>query len=119
MLTFPLLQSRAVCQYPVRIVYGTGVEVLRFVDGSQQRFLRQGKQTRRWQIRLDLLTDLETVALEDFFDSQLGSYSKFAFPDPQSGHLVPNCCLGNSVFTRNLIGGNSNSTALWVIETYG
>jgi phage-related protein len=119
MATFPALSSGAVAQYPVSVVYGQSVQVIRFLDGSDQRFLNQGRQYRRWQIRLDLLNESEMNQLEAFFLAQQGEYSVFDFPDPLSNQTVPNCRLGTAEITCDFVGIDRGSSTLWVIETNG
>ncbi len=115
---FPTLNSGAVCQFPTVFGSSVSVQILRFLDGSDQRFpLRTGVQ-RRWQIRLDLLTNSEGSKIEQFFVSQAGIFASFDFPDPISGALVPNCRFGNPVLERELTGLNTEALSLWVIETH-
>jgi hypothetical protein len=106
-------------QYPASVEFGQSVQVMRFLDGSGQRFLSQGRQYRRWQIRLDLLNDSEMNQLEAFFLAQGGEYSLFNFPDPFSGQNVLNCRLGAAGIASAFAGVDNGSTTLWVIETNG
>jgi phage-related protein len=119
MATFPVLSSGAVAQYPASVEFSQSVQVLRFLDGSDQRYLNQGRQYRRWQIRLDLLNDSEMNQLEAFFLAQSGEYSPFVFPDPFSGQNVQNCRLGTSGIESDFVGADNGSSTLWVIETNG
>lgn len=118
-MTFPLLNSGAVTQYPASQTTGQAVQVIRFVDGSDQRYLMQGITLRQWQIRLTLLTDDEIQQLEAFFAAQEGDYVSFVFPDPISGNSVPNCRFGNSTLLTEYAGVNASSSSFWVIETNG
>ena len=119
MATFPTLSSGAVMQYPASVEFGQSVQVMRFLDGSDQRFLNQGRQYRRWQIRLELLNESEMNQLESFFLMQSGEYSLFDFPDPFSSQNVPNCRLGTAEITSDFVGVDNCSSTLWVIETNG
>lgn len=119
MASFPLLTSGAVTQYPAVFTTGQTVNVIRFLDGSDQRYLGQGRSFRQWQIRLDLLNDSEIAQLESFFDSQQGDYAEFVFPDPISGANVPNCRLASPAFASAYTGVDIGSAALVVIETNG
>jgi hypothetical protein len=119
MATFPVLMSGAVTQYPTRILISQEVRTLSFLDGSDQRFLNQGRQYRRWQIHLERLNDSEIRKIESFFELQHGEYSVFQFPDPISNQLVPNCRLATSGISADFIGVDKTSTNLWVIETNG
>lgn len=117
--TFPLLSSGAVTQYPLPQNCGQGANVIRFLDGSDQRHLLQGRTFRQWQIQLTLLTDLELQQLEAFFEQQQGNYQSFVFPDPISGTNVPSCRFGGSTLQSEYAGVNSSSASFWIIETNG
>lgn len=119
MATFPLLSSGAVTQYPAPLATGQGAQVIRFIDGSDQRYLTQSKMLRQWQIRLDLLNETEIQQIEAFFVSQSGDYSPFTFPDPFSGASVTNCRLGAPALVSEYLGVGMSSTSFWVIETNG
>ena len=43
MSTFPLLKSGAVSQYPTTVTQAQPVQVIRFVDGTDQRFSLAGQ----------------------------------------------------------------------------
>lgn len=119
MATFPSLSSGAIAQYPLIFGVSQGTSVIRFIDGSDQRFLIQGKQLRSWQIRVELLSDTEMEQLETFFDSQQGAYSTFTFPDPISGTDVPNCRIGSAELTTVYAAAGAGSASIWVVETNG
>jgi len=119
MATFPTLSTGAVAQYPLGMNTSQGTQVIRFLDGSDQRYLTQSRALRQWEIRLDLLNEEEIQQLEAFFISQQGDYSAFVFPDPYSGADVPNCRFGSSGFISEYLGVNVSSTSFWVIETNG
>jgi Conserved hypothetical protein 2217 (DUF2460) len=119
MAEFPILSSGAVVQYPAVIASGQAVQVIRFLDGSDQRYVVQPKSLRQWQIRLDLLNEDEIQQLEAFFIAQSGDYSPFDFPDPFSGTAVPNCRLAAPGFVSEYVGVDVSSTSFWVIEANG
>ena len=117
--TFPLLNSGAVAQYPTAVVTGQNVQAIRFLDGSDQRYLQQGRQLRSWQIKLTLLNEEEIARLEAFFVAQQGDYAPFSFPDPFSGAVVTNCRLGAPGMESTYVGVDTGEMTLWVIETNG
>ena len=119
MATFPSLSSGAVTQYPTTITSGRGVQVIRFLDGSDQRYLSRGKALRQWKIRFDQLNETETAALEAFFVAQQGDFSSFIFPDPISGTNVPNCRFAASGLMSEYAGIDTSSAELVVVETNG
>jgi hypothetical protein len=117
MATFPTLSSGAITQHPIPLTTGQAAQVIRFLDGSDQRYLAQGKMLRSWQIQLNLLNEMEIQLIEAFFTSQRGEYSPFTFPDPFTASDVPNCRLGVAALVSEYIGVDATSTSFWVIET--
>lgn len=118
MAKFPILSSGAVTQYPTPLTTGQAAQVIRFLDGSDQRYLAQGKMLRSWEIRLNLLSEMEMQLIEAFFTSQQGDYSPFIFPDPLTRSNVPNCRLGAAGLISEYVGVDANSTSFWVLETH-
>src|SRR5581483_10518443 len=91
MTMFPVLKTSAVAQYPFSSGTSFSTEVLRFVDGSEQRYSNYGQPVRRWAIHLDLLDEGELSAMRQFFRSQAGMVGRFAFIDPVTGTQYGNC----------------------------
>jgi hypothetical protein len=118
MNTFPELRTSAVAQYPLssRTTYVT--EVLRFTDGSEQRYSNCGQPVRRWVIRLDRLDEGELGAVRLFFRSQAGISGRFAFTDPVSGVEYPNCSFAQQSMTGELRDVGQATTAL-ILRTNG
>ncbi len=119
MANFPLLSTGAVTQYPLIVTTGQSSQVIRFLDGTDQRYLMHGRMLRQWQIRLELLNESEIQALEAFFAAQLGGYSTFIFPDPCSGAEVPNCRFAEDALVSGYEAADISGTSFWVIETNG
>ncbi len=119
MAIFPTLSTGAVTQYPAVFADSQSVQVIRFSDSADQRFLMQGRTFRRWQIRLDLLNEEELAEIEGFFAAQQGDYGAFLFPDPVSGANVANCRLASPGFTSAYVGVDAGSISLVVMETNG
>ncbi|MFL6352383.1 MAG: DUF2460 domain-containing protein [Bryobacteraceae bacterium] len=117
MATFPVLSSGAITQYPSPITIGQAAQVIRFLDGSDQRYLAQGTPLRSWEIRLDMLNEAEIQKVEEFFTLQRGDYSPFVFPDPFTGGDVQNCRLGAAALVSDFLGVDTSSTSFWVLET--
>jgi len=116
---FPLLSTGAVTQYPLIVTAGQSSQVIRFLDGTDQRYRMQGRMLRQWQIRLDLLNESEIQGLEAFFAAHLGGYSTFVFPDPYSGSDVSNCRFAEDAFVSGYEAADISETSFWVIETNG
>jgi hypothetical protein len=119
MASFPLLSSGAVTQYPAALASTQGAQVIRFLDGTDQRYLTQGRPFRQWQIRLNLLNENEIQQIEAFFANESGDYSRFVFPDPFSGTNVPNCRIALPALVSDYLGVDVGSTSFWVIENNG
>ena len=119
MAQFPSLNTGAVAQYPLTANTGQGAQVIRFIDGTDQRYQSQARMLRSWRIRLDLLNEDETSQLETFFIAQQGDYSTFVFPDPISGTPIPNCRFASAGLATEYAGIDAASIDFWVIETNG
>lgn len=93
MTSFPRLRSGAIAQYPATKELRRRTQVLRFLDGSEQRHRIQGRPLRRWLLRLDWLTETELASVQQFFIDQGGQAGTFAFTDPWDGTVYPDCSL--------------------------
>ncbi|HLH01675.1 MAG TPA: hypothetical protein VKX25_02815 [Bryobacteraceae bacterium] len=119
MAAFPLLKTGSVTQYPLQAMTGQASQVIRFLDGTDQRYMTHARPLRAWQIHLDLLDEDEISSLEAFFRGQLGGYSTFDFPDPISGSSVPFCRLGDDTLVTEYLETDNAASSFWIIETYG
>lgn len=91
MVDFPILSTGAITQYPSQRRTGYGNTVLRFVDGSEQRWREQGSRVHRWVLRFSLLDETEAATLARFFDAQAGRAGHFSFQDPWDGTIYSDC----------------------------
>lgn len=116
MNAFPVLKTGAVAQYPM----GSGARfetgVLRFVDGSEQRFRSRRKGARRWRIALELLSDNECREVEIFVDSLQGAQQEFEFTDPLSGLVYPRCRLASAESAFRMEGAHRGRTSVEIHE---
>lgn len=119
MATFPQLSSNAVTQYPAPQAHVRAGRIVRFIDGSDQRFIALGKTLRSWQVNLTLLNEQELADIEAFFEEQGGEYSMFDFPDPVSGVIVPNCRFSAPTLVTAYQATDVGAASFWVIETNG
>jgi hypothetical protein len=118
-MEFPILSSGAVTQYGSPLGLSWPVQVIRFLDGTDQRFLSRGRALRRWLIDLRLLNESEIASVEAFFSSMGGEYSMFNFPDPISGISVLNCRIGAPELISQYQDVDTGAISLWVVETNG
>ena len=101
MASFPTLKTGAVAQYPSDRTTRSSTQVLRFLDGSEQRFAGFGAPLKRWLIRLELLDETELAGIEDFFVAQGGQSGTFSFTDPWDGTVHANCSFGDDTMTAD------------------
>jgi phage-related protein len=91
MANFPALKTGAVAQYGSDRSRQFSTQVLRFIDGSEQRFPGYGPPLLQWAIRLDLLDESEMENLAQFFEDEGGRAGDFSFTDPWDGTVYPSC----------------------------
>ncbi len=118
MAIFPALSSGAIAQYPLPAYVALTTQVIRFMDGSDQRCIVRARPVRWWVLRLSLLNDAELGQLEEFFTEQQGAFGLFDFPDPFSGQTIANCRFGTSELITFYDGADQGSTDLTVMECY-
>lgn len=119
MSTFPRLKTNAVQQYPARRAMQFSTSILRFIDGTEQRFREYPSPLRSWSIDLRLLDDAEMTTLEHFFIAQGGQYGSFTFTDPWNQTTYPNCTIENPELVLRYEGPQSSSVSLVVRENRG
>lgn len=115
MATFPILKTGAVAQYPSSREIVSRSRVMRFVDGSEQRFQTEAAY-RRWSIEFDLLDESEAAAVVTFAQQVQGMSQVFAFTDPWTGIVYPRCRLADDVVVLSLDGGHRARTRLSITE---
>jgi hypothetical protein len=116
MSAFPKLKTGAVAQYPASRALSQATEVVRFLDGTEQRYRARGAAGRRWVIRLDLLDETEIARLQEFFISAQGRFGSFSFQDPWDGSVHADCSLEADEFAMELVGETRGRLTLVVRE---
>lgn len=116
MSDFPTLKTGAIMQYPAEKAIQFSTQVLRFVDGTEQRFPRYGTPAHRWVIRLDLLDEQEIGALSDFFVVQSGAAGDFSFTDPWTNTVYSTCSFESDALQAGFSGDGRIKTNLVVRE---
>jgi hypothetical protein len=111
---FPRLKTGAVAQYPSQRTTRFSTGVMRFVDGSEQRYREFSGPLRRWTIQLATLDEEEMEAMEDFFLAEQGGYGTFHFVDPWDGTEYANCSLENPDAFFDFTGIHDGRTRLIV-----
>ena len=92
--------------------------VLRFTDGSEQRFRDSKGARRRWMIRLELLTDDESAALASFIEARQGRHGIFTFFDPWDEVEYPNCSLEQDSHEIEMRGHLRAAATIWVRQNW-
>lgn len=115
-MDFPLLKTGAVLQYPGRRELSFSTTVIRFVDGSEQRFRQQGSGRRRWVIKIQLLSEDELRRIRDFFLQQAGQAHEFTFQDPWDGAEYEHCVLTGDSYKAVLTAMEQGETELVIEE---
>jgi len=114
MAQFPTLKTGAILQYPAQKATKYSTQVLRFLDGSEQRFRNYASPLRKWTIRLDLLDEAELHALREFFRTAEGAAGSFTFTDPWDGARYPNCSLEPEAMIEEIQDEMKSKTSLTV-----
>ena len=119
MASFPVLKTGAAAQYPSDRQQNFSTQVLRFLDGSEQRFPAYAATLRRWVIRLDLLDDGELANLGAFFTEQGGRAGVFSFTDPFDGTVHANCSFDADELEMTFGGPQQGKTSVTIKENRG
>jgi|SRR5947209_4879386 len=116
MSDFPILKTGSVLQYPAEKATAYSTQVIRFVDGSEQRFRDFKTKLRRWIIRLDQLDEGEMISARNFFRTQRGAAGDFSFTDPWDGTEYASCSLGSDEMLEEFLDEGRGRTLLVVNE---
>lgn len=116
MSQFPTLKTGAVLQYPARRVVQFSTTMVRFLDGSEQRYQLYAAPLHRWAIQLSRLDDSELHQIREFFRTQSGQFESFAFTDPWDGTVYPACTLDTDQMSDALRGVFDSGTSLTIRE---
>jgi hypothetical protein len=113
---FPTLKTGAVSQYPATKSTQYSSFVVRFLDGSDQRYRQYTPAILRWDIKLALLDESETRALELFFLNQSGQFGDFSFVDPWTQTVYPSCSFGQGLFAFQLTAESQGTATLAIVQ---
>jgi hypothetical protein len=116
MAKFPTLKTDAIAQYPLSETAWQPARVMRFLDGSEQRFSEASAPLKRWLVRLEQLDDAELTILDDFFRQHNGSLDSFEFTDPCTGATLTNCSFVTDSFLLEYAAQDRGRAALVIVE---
>ena len=117
--TFPRLRTDAVAQYPASRRIQFQNQVLRFVDGTAQRYRDSSGPLRQWEIRLDQLNEDEMAAIEQFLADNQGSFGSFSFTDPWDNELYAACSFASDALSLICEAEMSGRTSFTVRQNRG
>lgn len=100
--SFPLLKTGAGAQYPATKTTQYSSFVVRFLDGSDQRYRQYTPALTQWTIKLNLLDEGELHVFEQFFATQEGAFGNFSVVDPWSQTLYSSCSFSQNNLTYQL-----------------
>ena len=113
---FPTLKTGAVMQYPAQKELQFSTTVIRFSDGSEQRFRQYQAPLHRWMVRLDLLDESELNQVREFFRAHAGTSETFQFTDPWDSTSYEHCSLGDNEMKDTLVRESCAQTTLTIVE---
>lgn len=116
MASFPSLKTGAVTQYPSQKTLAFATDVIRFIDGKEQRSRCYKRPLRNWVISIHAVDEGELAVLDQFFRDQSGSEGTFSFTDPWDGVVYPNCSLASDDIHVQLNGPGGGQTRLVIQE---
>lgn len=119
MALFPVLSTGAVAQYPAQYTLLYQADIVRFFDGSEQRFRNSPGVLHVWKIALSQLGEQEMNAMEMFFLENQGGAGSFAFTDPWSTQTYPNCSIAADLLTGNFSALLAGKISLTIRENRG
>jgi phage-related protein len=119
MASFPTLKTSAVAQYPATKAVTFQNQVVRFVDGSEQRYRDCAGPLHQWVIRLNELDETEMTALEQFLESNQGSFGSFSFTDPWDNQTYHNCSFASDAMDLTSMEEMRGQTSVTVKENRG
>lgn len=115
-MRFPKLKTGALAQYPAVRRTEFANDILRFIDGSEQRCRLRKRAAKRWVVRLELLDETELARLASFFRATAGRKGTFEFVDPWTGEVFENCSLAIDELEMEAAGEMRSGTVLTVQE---
>lgn len=119
MASFPTLKTSAVAQYPATKAIKFQNQVVRFVDGSEQRYRDCAGPLHQWVIRLSELDETEMTTLEQFLESNQGSFGSFSFTDPWNNQTYSNCSCADDAMNLTSVEEMRGQTSITVKENRG
>lgn len=116
MAAFPQLKTGAVAQYPATKHLKFQNQVLRFLDGTDQRYRDSAGPLHEWEIRLSQMDEREMAEIEQFFVDNQGCFDGFAFTDPWDGQAYTNCSIASDDLDLTSAAELQGAASLKIVE---
>jgi phage-related protein len=116
MNTFPALKTGAIIQMPSSRAIQFSTDVVKFVDGGEQRFRSFAQPYHRWVVRFAVLDEAELQNIRAFVQQMDGAAGLFSFTDPWDGTVYAKCSLEGDATVDSLRGPMQNGTTLIIRE---
>ena len=101
MLTYPQLQTGALCQFPVVRKRRTRTVANVAADGTRFTYADAGGGSIEWRLAYNSLSDAELTALQTFQATAEGSLNGFTFVDPAANLLAWSGDLSNTAWNKD------------------
>lgn len=114
--TLPALKTGAPAQYPSSKSVSYSSYVVKFLDGSDQRYRNYSVPLTQWSFPLAMLDDSEMTLLGQFFAGQQGQYGSFSLYDPWTQTEHASCSFSQDTITNTLKEEAAGSTEIAIRE---
>ncbi|MEO8596696.1 MAG: DUF2460 domain-containing protein [Candidatus Solibacter sp.] len=116
MASFPKLKTGAVAQYPLARQSKFQNQIVRFLDGTDQRYRDSAGERLSWKIDLSELDAGELAALEKFFQEAQGAFGSFEFVDPWDDRVHEHCSLDGDLLRLATLAESRGETTLTIVK---
>jgi phage-related protein len=91
-------------------------QVVRFVDGTEQRYRDCAGPLHQWVIHLSELDETEMATLEQFLQTNQGGFGSFSFTDPWDNQTYSDCSFADDAMDLTSIGEMLGQTSITLRE---
>jgi len=117
MSEFPKLRTGAPAQYPATKCIEYRTTVLKFLDGTEQRYRESGSPLRRWELSFRLVDEDEAGRMQELFEVSNGRFGSFEFEDPWEGMKKRECSFAEDEMEWKLDGEFRSEGTIVIRET--
>ena len=113
---FPHLKTGAILQYPATKSLRFQNQVVRFLDGSTQRYRDSASNLHQWRVAIHHLDEAELAAVEQFFIDNQGRLGNFIFFDPWDSQHYANCSFVSDELPLTALGELNGAVSFNIVE---